>query len=255
MNTKKRAYAFVIFIFLLAAFGIVYIFSELSTEEELKEALVTDAKIFKDEFEQYNDKILDDLGSKVNVTIDEENPMIKKEPKDIIEMINNKETFVVYFSYPTCSWCRNGLSTFIKSAKENNIEKIYYVDISKIRDEYTLNENNEAVKSTEGSEDYYKLLEIFGCVLEDYVPLKYTNSKGKEKEVIIEEKRIYAPNIITIKDGLPKTLITGLLDNQEDPTKEATEEQVKELLINYKTFFESLTNEDPGKCVCVDQKC
>ncbi len=255
MNTKKRVYAFVIFIFLLAAVGIEYIFSELSTEEELKEALVTDAKIFKEEFEKYNDTLLDDLGSKVNITIDEENPMIKKEPKDIIEMINNKETFIIYFSYPTCSWCRNGLPTVLKAAKENNIEKIYYLDISQLRDEYTLNENHEAIKTTEGTEEYYKLLELLDCVLEPYHALTYVNSKGKTKEVKIEEKRIYAPSMVTIKEGLPKALENGLLDEQTDPSIEPTEEQTKAILERLKTFFASITNEDPAKCVCVDQKC
>ena len=255
MNTKKRAYAFVIFIFLLSAFGIVYIFSELSTEEELKDALITDAKIFKEEYEAFNNKELDELGTQVNVTIDEENPMIKTKPEDIIKMINDKESFVIYFSYPNCSWCRNGLETLIASAKDNNIEKIYYVDISNIRDEYTLNDNNEAIRTTEGTEDYYKLLELLDCVLEDYTPLTYTNSKGKTKTVIVEEKRIYAPNLIVIKNGNPITLIDGLSEEQVNPGEPLTEEQKTTVLTELKEFFASLSNEDPGKCVCIDQKC
>jgi len=255
MNTKKRAYAFVIFIFLLSAFGILYVFSELSTEEELKDALMTDARIFKEEFESYNDKVLDEAGSKVNVTIEEENPMIKKEPKDIINMINNKDTFIVYFSYPSCSWCRNGLSTLLNVAKEKNIEKIYYVDISKIRDEYTLNEKNEAIKSTEGSEEYYKLLELLDCVLEEYTPLTYVNNKGKTKTVEVPEKRIYAPSIISVKDGLPKLLYSGLAEDQTNPSDAQTTEQIKVVKEELNKLFDSLSNEDPGQCVCVDQKC
>ena len=134
MDTKKRAYAIVILIFLIAAFGIVYIFSELSTEDELADALVTDAKIFKEEYENENNKELEDGTKLLSLNIEEENPIIYKEAKDIVEMINNKESFYVFFSYSTCSWCRNILPSLLESAKENEVDKIYYVDIANIRD-------------------------------------------------------------------------------------------------------------------------
>ena len=54
MNMKKRAIAFVLVLFLFVAFAIVYIFSELYSESEAPEIVVTDAMKFKEEYEKVN---------------------------------------------------------------------------------------------------------------------------------------------------------------------------------------------------------
>ena len=255
MDTKKRAYAIVIIIFLMAAFGIVYIFSELSTEDELADALVTDAKIFKEEYENENNKELEDGTKLLSLNIEEENPIIYKEAKDIVEMINNKESFYVFFSYSTCSWCRNILPSLLESAKENEVDKIYYVDIANIRDTYELDEAHKPIRKSEGSEAYYKLLEMLDYILDDYTPLTYTTSKGKTKKVKVDEKRIYAPTLIGIKDGEAKLKTSGVLAEQTDPNIKQTQEQLVLSKYEFKCVFDSTKETSTDTCVCVDKKC
>ena len=179
MNMKKRAIAFVLVLFLFVAFAIIYIFSELYSESEVPEVVITDAIKFKEEYEKVNG---DTQGDKTvrELIINKKNPFIYATADDIVKKIDNKETFVVYFGFALCPWCRSVLPSLIDSAAENSIDTIYYVDVLNIRDKYELDENNKAVKTVEGSEGYYKLLEKLDSILEDYSPLTYQTKKGKK---------------------------------------------------------------------------
>ena len=44
-------------------------------------------------------------------------------------MIENKETFYVYFGDELCPWCRSVIEKFIEVAKKNDVKKVYYVKI------------------------------------------------------------------------------------------------------------------------------
>lgn len=240
MNMKKSAVAFIVCLFLALAFGIVYIFSELYSEDEAPTAEITDAMRFKEEYEKVNG---DSQGESIirTLNIDEENPFIYATADDVVKMIEEKETFVVYFGFSTCPWCRSVLESMIESAKENNIDKIYYVDVLDIRDKYELNDNNEAVKTVEGTKGYYKLLELLDDVLSDYSPLTYTTKKGKTKKVTIDEKRIYAPNVVVIKNGNAVSLETGTVDALVDPYMELTNDIKNSIKCKFDCLFELMT--------------
>ena len=171
MNTRKRAIAFVICLFLLLALGIVYIFSELYTESEIPEVLVTDGMLFKEEYEAINNNENEDGSIVRELDISEDNPFVYKDATELVESIDNDETFVVYFGYASCPWCRSIITPLIEAAQENDIDTIYYVDVQNIRDRYELNDDNEAVRTVEGSEAYYELLDRLDSVLEPYSPL------------------------------------------------------------------------------------
>lgn len=254
MNKKKRAMAFVIALFLLVAVEVVYIFSELYNENNKpKEPVITDATKFKEEYEKLNGTT--SYGFEVrNLTIDEENPFIYATEDEIVERINNKETFVVYFGFSSCPWCRSVITPLIEAAKENKVEKIYYVDVLNIRDKYELDENNKAVRTVEGTEGYYKLLESLDSVLDDYAPLTYKNKKGKEKKVKINEKRIYAPNVVAIKNGVPMALETGMIKSLNDPYMDITESMSCEMKETFKCLFDAV-KDDKETCNISAQKC
>ncbi|MDE6292092.1 MAG: hypothetical protein K2L98_00260, partial [Bacilli bacterium] len=175
--------------------------------------------------------------------------------EELVEKIDNKETFVVYFGFNTCPWCRSVLSNLISTAKSNNIDKIYYVDVKNIRDTYALNEENKAVRTVEGTKGYYDLLDRLDRVLEKYANLTYSVKKKKKtviKEVEIGEKRIYAPSIVAVREGAPVGLTTGISKKLKDPYGELTEEINNESLELFNNLFKSLTHDS---CSIDDKTC
>lgn len=129
----------------------------------------------------------------------------------------------------------------IEVALEKGIEKIYYVDIwdndgnEILRDKYVFNEELKLEKSIVGTDDYYKLLDMFSNVLKDYT---LTDKNGKT--ISVGEKRIYAPNFILVKNGLATKLISGTSSKQKDSREELTEDLLNDEEEIFKSFFESL---------------
>lgn len=254
MNFKnKKAIAFVIVLFLLVAFEILYIFSELYNEvPEPQEEKITDAIKFKEEYEILNGKEMD--GSFVRaVSINNNNPFIYSNEEDIIERINNKESFVVFFGYPEDLYSRIILEDLIKSAKDNGVSKIYYVNISNIRSEYTLNENHKVIKIKDGTAGYYELLKKLKSVLKNYPSLTYKTKKGIKK-VKVDEKRIESPSVIVFKEGKAVALETGILDEIEDPHMEIEDSVDCIIKERFNCLFDNLSdgsemcNLDNPKC-------
>ncbi len=197
---------------------------------------VEDSEKFKEEYESFNGK-KNDYFEYRNVSIDEKNPFIYTTAEDIVERIENKETFIVYFGDPECPWCRSIIEQAIKSANENSIEKIYYVRIWNgfhneiLRDVYELKEDNPVIKS-KGTDAYYKLLNYFDELLEDY-----TLTDENENIVKVGEKRILAPNFISIKNGVAEELIEGISQKQKTYNSELTTEMIQEEKEIFDNFY------------------
>lgn len=192
---------------------------------------------FKKEYESLNGETNKSGKVHRSVKIAEDNPYIKVDTSTIVEKINNKETFYVYFGDKLCPWCRSVIEKSIEVAKKEEINKIYYVAIwddegkEIIRDKYEFFEG-ELKKTIEGSKDYQKLLDVFKDLLKDYT---ITNENGEK--ISTGEKRIYAPNFIYIEKGVPKKLITGISDKQKDSREELNEEMLKDEEEQFKEFF------------------
>ena len=192
---------------------------------------------FKKEYESMNG--VESKSGKVHrtVSINKNNPYEKVTAKDIVEKINNKETFYVYFGDKLCPWCRSVVEKSIEVAKDKKINKIYYVAIWNdegeeiLRDKYTL-ENNELKKIVDGTEEYYKLLDKFKDLLSDYT---LTNENGEKIET--GEKRIFAPNYIYVEKGVPKTLVSGISEKQTDSREELTTEILEDEEKIFNEFF------------------
>ena len=201
MSKRKAAIIFVITLFIFLALSIVYITTELYTESEVPEVKVSDSQKFKEAFEKYNNQEIE--GNKIiELDIPVGNPFVETKLSNINKMMDDKESFIVFFASPTCNNCRSVIGSLISAAKEKNIKKIYYVNMDGHRDTYELNDKHQAVRTVEGSADYYKALTLFDNILDYYGSLKYTNKKGKEVIVDVEEKRIITPSIIVVKDGV-----------------------------------------------------
>ena len=181
----------------------------------------TDSLNFKDEYEKVNGTKNKSGIEYRTVSIPKVNPFIYKDVSDIVKMIENKETFIVYFGFDTCPSCRSMIETLIEVASDLKIKTIYYVDVKDIRDVKTY-EDGKIITTKEASEDYYKLLNYMSNVLERY-EITY---QGEKKD--LGEYRIYAPNIISIIDGKAVALTTGISNLQTDGYMELTDEMKKE---------------------------
>ena len=144
--------------------------------------------------------------------------MLYSTAKEIVEKIENKDTFIVYFGFASCPWCRSMIETLIQSAKDNGVDTIYYVDVYGIRDKITVNDSGELERDA-GDKNYMKLLELLDDVLSDY---SVEDSSGNSVDT--GEKRIYAPNVVAIVDGVATKLAEGIADGLEDPYAELTDE-------------------------------
>ena len=174
---------------------------------------LTDAEKFKEEYESLNNKTINKKKVR-NISISKENPIIYKEAKDIIDMMDSKKTFIVYFGFNDCPWCRSMVETMLEVAKDYNIDEIYYVDIKDIRDEKEIDKDGNIKTTKEGNRDYLELLNRLDNLLEEY----------KVNDISMNEKRIYAPNIVAITNGSPLEMTTGISDDQKDPYEEITKE-------------------------------
>ena len=192
---------------------------------------------FKNEYESLNGKTNKSGKEHRSVTIPKDNPYEKVSPKKIVEMIDNKETFYVYFGDKLCPWCRSVIEKSCEVAKKNGIEKIYYVDIwdddgnEIFRDKYKL-EDGKVTKVSDGTEEYYRLLKEFEQLLSYYT---LTDDGGNKFDV--GEKRIFAPNYIYVDKGKPIMLVEGISEKQKDSREKLTEDMLKDEEDQFNSLF------------------
>ncbi len=240
---KKKIIIGVIALIIIAS-GSFALYKVLSHKEE---PVATDASKFKEEYESLNNQVNESNNKEYRtVTISDDNPFIYKSAEELAQMIEDGKTFVVYFGYNSCPWCRSIISTLDSVAKEENVGEIYYVDIHDIRDTLTLNSKGKAEITKEGSEGYNKLLDLLSDVLSDYT---LTNDKGKT--VKTGEKRIYAPNVVVVVDGQAKKLVEGNSPKQTDAYMELTEEMLNDTKEQFKEVLQIFKDNDcASQTVC-----
>lgn len=208
---------------------------------------LTDAEMFKQEYESINNKKNKKSGKKNRtVTISKDNPFIYSTVEEIVDKINKKKSFIVYFGFKDCPWCRSIIEELVKSAKDKEVSTIYYVDISNIRDEKEVDDNGNINTIKEGSEAYKKLLDQLAKVLDDYTITK------DNKEISAEEKRIYAPNIVAISNGEALQLETGIRDDFKDPYAKLTKKDKKYAYNKFSCLFKCFEEEST---VCQKNSC
>lgn len=227
----------IFFISMITALGLI---TACGTKE-------TDAIKFKKEYESLNNVEREKNGSTIvsrSVEISKNNPIIYISEDELLEKIKT-EKGVVYFGFADCPWCRSMIETLFMVANDLNIEKIYYVDVKDIRDTIELNDNNELITTKKGTDGYYKLLNVLNDVLKEYT----INDKNNNL-ISTNEKRIYAPNVVTFDKGTILGLETGLSENQTDAYQDLNDDLKKDM----KCKLECLLEKIEEKNVC-DQSC
>ena len=244
-----------ILIMLLACISIIS-FTGCDKKKNNNEVKKSDSLRFKEEYESLNGQTSKDDKKYRELDIPSNNPFVYASAKEIIKMMDNKESFVVYFGFESCPWCRSVISTLIEVAKDNSVDKIYYVNVKNIRDVLEV-KNGKVVTKNKGLDAYYDLLDRFDSVLKKYeLTVKVEKDKDdddddddktEEKIIDTKEKRIYAPNVISVVDGKPTKLTTGISEDLKDPYDKLTDEMLEE---SYKQFDEVLKEIDSSGGSC-----
>lgn len=237
MEKSNKIYLLIIMICAVLVIGLC-IFA-IANHKEVK---LTDAEKFKNEYEGLNElKDKDGKNLYVNMSIGDDNVFVYKTGKQIVELINDSEG-IIYFGFNACPWCRNIVPILNEVAKEEGLDKIYYLDISGIRDEYEYAGSIEPKQTKKGTTAYYELLKILDKYLEKYyVKDKTGNMYGTGV------KRLYAPTVISFKNGKILSFHEGSVASQVDPTVALNKKEISELKDTYKKLINSL-KEDTVEC-------
>ena len=231
---------FMIIVTILAAVVLVLNIQKVITDN-------TDNIKFKEEYEKLNGK-KNDQGKKYReITIDSKNKMVYKTTEEVLNLIDKKKSFVLYFGFDTCPWCRSVVPTLASISKELN-QEVYYIDVKDIRDTFELDDDNKPKLVKKSSKDYSKLLEKLEPVLEDY-----TLTDSDNNEIKVGEKRIYAPSIVSVIDGKAKELTTGISDKQTDGYMKLTKEMGKETYNKIKKVLKQVS--DKNNTCYLDKGC
>lgn len=233
---------FMIIVTVLAAIVLV-----LNIQKVITNNSQTDGIKFKEEYEKLNGK-KNDQGKKYReITIDSKNKMVYKTTEEVLNLIDKKKSFVLYFGFDTCPWCRSVVPTLASISKELN-QEVYYIDVKDIRDTFELDDDNKPKLVKKGSKDYSKLLEKLESVLEDY-----TLTDSDNNEIKVGEKRIYAPSIVSVIDGKAKELTTGISDKQTDGYMKLTKEMEKGTYNKIKKVLKQVS--DKNNTCYLDKGC
>lgn len=195
-----------------------------------------DAIKFKEEYEKYNGVKVSDKLSYSNLDIDEDNPIKYSNYDEIIDIIENK-TGIIYLGFPECPWCRSVLPVLFDVLDENDIETVYYLNILNERDAYVVEDGklvyqtDDAGNEKKGTKGYFKLLEALDEHLTDYI----VSFEGKEYDT--NEKRIYAPTVIFVKEGKVLGLHVSTVESHKSGFDKMTEEQIEELYGIYEDYI------------------
>lgn len=240
---KKSLILVVIIVVILGLVLGIGLLKKDKKEVKKEEVKNEDAIKFKNEYESLNGKkVASGDHNYRTIIIDLDNPFIYQTAEDISERLDKEETFVVYFGFDSCPWCRSVLPTLVKVAKDLNVDKIYYVSVKDIRDTKEVKENGEIETTKEGSEGYYELIDKMANVLADY-----TLTDSEDNEVKTDEKRIFAPNLVFVEKGEAKKLTEGISEEQNDGYMELTDDMIND---TYKQFEDVLKSYKEADSLC-----
>ena len=205
---------------------------------------INDAIKFRNEYMELNDKMNDETDKVyTTVNISKTNTVKYLSDNEIIDLLENG-IGLIYFGEATSSWCRS-IITYLTEIAEEKKETIYYLDISKIRSLFEIN-NDKISKIKEGSKTYYKILSILDEYLEDYYLIDELGNRYNTNE-----KRLTLPTIIMVNDGEIVGFHEGTVSTQESGSDKLNSEEIEEL----KEIITQIINSKKTNDVCTMEKC
>ena len=180
-----------------------------------------DAEKFRNEYMEFNDKVTNTGEKYPLVNIPNDNTVVYAKEEDIIEILKSKSG-VIYFGFNSCPWCRTLVNPLIEVATKLQ-EKIYYLDIKDIRSSFEI-VDGELKNTKKGTNGYYEILDLLSEYLDEYY---LTDNDYNDYDT--NEKRIYAPTLVALKNGKVTSIHVGTIDSQESGYDELTKDENEEL--------------------------
>ena len=170
-----------------------------------KEEDMSDAERFAQEYTQVSDN----------------NVFLYRNAEEIVRILENG-TGVVYLGFPECKWCQKYVTYLNEVALDNDITRIYYLDILEDR--------------TNNTEEYQEIVSL----LDEY--LEYDEEGNK---------RVFVPAVIVVDRGE----IVGFDDETsldthdlDDPEEYWTEEEVRDLNEKLALMFDYVNDGTCNEC-------
>lgn len=186
---------------------------------------------FKKQYEAYNDRD----GYRA-VTIPEEVPFVRIEAAELEKLLDEKQTFYIYFGDEACPWCRSVIEMAIAAAKETGIDTICYLEAwddeghERFRNRFEVIED-ELQETEKGAAVYYRLIEEWKDQLSQYL----LNYEGEQVDMF--QKRIYIPAFAYVKEGKLERYTTGISRYQKDADSELDERILQDETKLFEAFF------------------
>ena len=201
----------------------------------------TDAEKFKEEYEALNGEKNSSGKKYKDLSISADNPIKYSNYDEVLDVIENG-TGIIYFGYPECPWCRTAITVLFESARDYDIDTIYYMNLKDERDYLEVKNDKIVYKKDEegnklkGSKGYFKLLDTLDEELDDYK----LESNGKTYDT--GKKRIYVPLIVFVNNGKIVGTHTSTVDSQESGYDELTSDEYDELNGIYANYIKELVD-------------
>lgn len=224
-ESMRKSIKFVILFVFIIIFGVLLFL--LNSFYENKD-ITSDEKKFKKEYESLNGKESSDDKEMLSITIPLKNYIKYIDSSTVIERLS-KGSSVLYFGFPACPWCRNLIPELLKVNEEYQLP-IYYYNALDIRDKKHLDDDGNVITDTEGSKEYYKILELLGE--------KASRYDGLEDDSI---KRLYFPTVVFVKGGEVMGVYEGTVASQNNPYERLSKKQKGELFENLEKYFDKMT--------------
>lgn len=198
----------------------------------------TEGEIFKEDYESLNGlqdiKYTDQVYRTVEIDVD--NPYVLTDLDSLVQMIENKESFYVYFGDPKCPWCRSNIEIAVAQAKEEGISTVYYIHMwdaernEIVRDKYEVIDG-EIKKTVDGQDGYFKLLNVLDSYLSDY------QIQNGEETFDLGEKRIVMPSYVHFTKGVADKYSEGTSSKQSDSHEDLNEDILSDQEEQFDQFF------------------
>lgn len=216
-----------------------------------KYVATADEKAFKEEYESLNGTTRSNGQINKEISILEDNNIKYLTVAEAAEMLDSGSG-IIYFGFSSCPWCRNAVPVLLNAMNSSELDTIYYVNVrpdddanKDIRDTFILDSRNKPKKSKDAEKAYYDILLALANELSDYV-LKTDSGKT----INIGEKRLMAPTVVAVKDGVVVGFHVGTVDNhnkdEDGKLRDLTKDEETELLNTYASIIGKYLNTDCG---------
>lgn len=210
----------------------------------------SDALKFKKEYESLNNIKKENSDVKYNsISIDENNPIKYVDTKEALKVLD-MDNVILYVGANWCPWCRNAVPVLFEVSKKYKVDTIYYLNLDDEKSSFEI-KDGKLVKTVDGTESYYELLDRLSDRLRDY---KLSDKDNNEYDT--GEKRIYMPYVLGIKDGKVINDHIGTVDLNDNQTAydKLTDEQNNELIDIYSNIFDDVFGINKDTCK-IDEEC